>query len=551
MTDAEIMAELEALESVENQAALSDPASVMRRVLPGYRIRPHLMVISRALARLEDPDPANRVDRILIRVPPQTGKTVTAVVGASFWWLARHPRDRVIIGSYNSNLAVDRGRDVKKLVDEYGHIYNLVAERGSERIDDWRITSGGGVKSVGVGSGVTGSPGDFAIIDDPHKSREEADSLRLRDRAYRWLSADVISRLSPRAPIVMVLTPWHPDDLSARVLADQGRLDEGGRWLVVDMPALCSHPDRDPLGRLYGAPLTHPKIPTADVAAALRHWEDKRASSTVQDWSSLYMLDPRPAEGALVPRDLIRQRRCWAEGSPTGPCDTTPVKTAVAVDPSGGGRDTAGIIGGYLGKDRRMYITSDETAVMSAADWSRKACQLAEEIDADVIVFEANYGGDQALTLIRTAWDALRSEARDAARSELVAAEPGLSVRDVERRLDREPLPYSGLCPRIRSVRARKSKRLRAEPVSQQWIEDKIRTVRYLPELEEEWCTWQPDSTESPGRIDASVYLAYELLPTPKSSSDRARQQPMGSLPVTGMSPLASGGGITGFGPLG
>jgi len=38
---------------------------------------------------------------------------------------------------------------------------------------------------------------------------------------------------------------------------------------------------------------------------------------------------------------------------------------------------------------------------------------MAVDIDADTIVFEANYGGDQALSLIRTAWDALRNAERE------------------------------------------------------------------------------------------------------------------------------------------
>jgi hypothetical protein len=546
MTDRELVNQARELERLDDQAALDDPASLMRRVMFNYRHRPHLRIIAAAVSRVADPDPARRVDRVLIRVPPQTGKTVTAVVGGALWWLANRPTDRVIIGSYNSTLAVDRGRDVKKLVEDVGHRYGLRTARGSERVDDWRLTSGGGVKSVGIGSGVTGSPGDIAFIDDPHKSREEADSLRMRDRAYRWLSADVISRLSPGAPVIMVMTPWHPDDLSARVIADQGRIEDGGRWLVIDMPALCTHPDRDPLGRAYGAPLTHPKIPVRDVASALAHWEDKRSSSTVQDWSALYQLDAAPAEGALLTRDILRARRCWSDGSDSAPCNTEPVKAAVAVDPSGGGRDVAGIVGGYRGTDKRLYITHDWSGVMASDDWAEKACQLAVEIDADRIIVEVNFGGDMATLAIRTAWDKLR-------RDELEVH--GGNPMDKRYRAEAR---YARLCPAVVAVRARKKKLLRADPVSQQWKVDRIRTAAYLPELEEEWATWQPDQTNSPGRIDASVYLAYALLTVPQASEGQAAPAPSGSMPVTTTTPLdrggqPGGGGFTSgaFGPLG
>lgn len=543
MNDAELLAEIEWLEALEDQhAAASDPASLLRRIMPKYRIRPHLTIISNAMRRIAD----GEIDRLLITVPPQTGKTLTAVVGGSVWWLANHKTDRVIIGSYGDRLAIDRGRESKKLVKEQGHRIGLQFDRGTEQ--DWQLATGGGVLSVGVGAGVTGRTGNIAFIDDPHKSREEADSLRMRDRAERWLSADIVSRLSPGAPMIMILTRWHGDDLAARVIAQEGTTTTGGRWHVVNMPALCDDPERDPLGRTAGAPLPHPRIAVRDVGAALAHWEDKRSGSSVQDWHALYMCNPQPEEGALLARKLLRERRCFADDPRR---DLNEVKSAVAVDPSGGGRDTAGIIGGYLGTDKRLYVTHDETGIMPASEWAKKTCQLAYDIDADVIIFEANYGGDQSLSLIRTAWDALRGEHREQARAALLADKPHLQAREVERRLDRETLPYSGLCPRIKSVRARKNKRLRADPIAQKWTEDRIRTGTYLPELEDEWATWQPDSSTSPGRIDASVYLAYELLPLPKAGSGGVSQQGQGSLPTTGMSPLDGGGGASGFGPLG
>ena len=529
MTTSELVAEARELERLDDLASLVNPAAVMRRFRPGYRYRPHLRVIARAMERLVTPDASLRVDRILIRVPPQTGKTVTAVVGGAFWWLARRPTNRVIIGSYNANLAVDRGRDVKSLVTQYGDRFGLHLASGAKRVDDWQLTTGGGVKSVGVGSGATGSPGDLAIIDDPHKSREEADSLRMRDRAYRWLSADIISRLSPRSPVVMVMTPWHPDDLAARVLADQGCIEDGGRWLVVDMPALCTHPDTDPLGRSYGAPLPHPKIPTRDVAAALAHWEDKRSSSTVQDWSALYQLDAQPAEGALLTRDLLRARRCWSSGAESAPCDKRVVKAAVAVDPSGGGRDTAGIIGGYRARDDRLYITHDWSGVMPSDQWAEKACRLAVELDADRIIVENNFGGDMAALVIRTAWATLRT-------AELAAY--GGNPNDERYR---EHAKFSRLCPLVVTVRAKKNKRLRADPIAQQWTTDRIRTAAYVPELEEEWATWQPDQKSSPGRIDASVYLAYGLLTVPKATEGQGAAAPTGMLPTSTSTPLDRG----------
>lgn len=532
MTEAELIAEAEAINQANDQAALSDPATLMRHLVPTYKRRAHTTIIGREFARLHDGDG----DRLMILTPPQVGKSLTAAVGGPLWWLARRPTNRVIVGSYGNSLAVNRGRSVRKLINEHGHRYGLRMEPGSQAANDWILTTGGGMKSVGVGAGVAGTPGDIAIIDDPHKSRAEADSLRRRDLVYDWYSADILSRLSPGGVVVLIMTPWHPDDLRARVLADEGRVEDGGRWRVIHMPAFCVDPDTDPLRRPRGGPLPHPKIKAGDTEAATKHWNDKRRSSTLRDWFALYMGDPQPQEGALLTRQKLREQRCFGHLSVLGPCCTDVLKAAVAVDPSGGGRDTAGIIGGYLGTDRRLYFTHDYTAVMPSDQWSRKACELAVKIDADVIVYEATYGGDMVRLAIRTAWDALRREELE----EMGGDENDPTYKATAR--------YNRLCPRTIGVTARKNKLLRAEPIAQQWLEDRIRTAAYLPEFEEEWATWQPDHTDSPGRIDAGTYLAYHLLPLPPAGQGLVGPPPTGPMPATGMSPLeGSGGGVTGY----
>lgn len=540
MTEAELLAEAEAIQRANDQAALADPATLMRHLVPTYKRRAHLRIVGQAMADLR----GCTGGRLMILTPPQVGKTVTAVVGGAFWWLCLNPAHRVIVGSYGNSLALNRGRSVRKLVAEHGHRYDLRLERGSQATNDWLLTTGGGMRSVGVGAGVAGVPGDIAIIDDPHKSRAEADSVRRRDAVHDWFSADITSRLSPGAPILLIMTPWHPDDIRGRLLADEGRVEEGGRWRVIHMPALCTDPDNDPLGRPYGGPLPHPKIRAGDTTAALKHWEDKRRGSAVRDWFALYQGDPRPSEGALLSRQQLRRQRCYGDTPECGPCNTNPLKHAVSVDPSGGGRDTAGIVAGYLGSDKRLYLTHDESGVMGSDQWSRKTCELAASTDADRIIVETNFGGDMATLAVRTAWDALRREEIDEWR-ELV--DPDVLARhrgDITRvPAYRDGAVYNRLAPRIVVVRAKKGKLLRAEPIAQQWVEDRIRTAAYLPDLEEEWATWQPDQSDSPGRIDASTYLAYGLLPVPTAGTGKGGAVPTGQMPTTAASPLAGDGG--------
>jgi hypothetical protein len=481
----------------DDRAALTDPVTLAARLDATYEVRGHLRVIGREfvdlLARYRGYAESKRPPRLLINTPPQVGKTRTAVEWAAFWWLVLHPAHRVVIGSYNDDLAVKRGKAIRKLVFLYGARFGLYMEPGSTSMKDWTLTTGGGVRSVGVGSGITGHSADKIFVDDPTKSRKEADSAIYREAVADWYSADLLSRQSPGCPITLIQTPWHPDDLRARVLAADGRLEDGGSWRVVVMPALCTDPETDPLGRAEGDPLPHPKIMEGDRDAELAHWTALRAAVAARDWAALWQCDPKPPSGVLVQWNTLRSRRCYTKDSPSAPCSPRGI-VAVAIDPSGGGRDTAGVVAGYLGEDQRLYLTHDRSGVMPSEAWARAACELAVEVEADRWVLEKNYGGDMAALVLRTAWESLRRE---------------------------QPDKYGPITPRIVEVTAKRGKLLRAEPIAQQWVEDRVRTAALLAELESEWASWRPGA-DSPGRIDASVYLAYELLPVPQSGETSA-----------------------------
>ncbi len=462
---------------------LETPTTLAAHLDSTYQVRSHLTLIGEELAALEA---GEAFDRLMVNTPPRVGKTRLAVEWFCFWWLIKHPTHRVIIASYDDSLAQRAGKHIRALVAKYGAGYGLVMERGSAAAKDWSLSTGGGVRSVGIGSGITGHDGDLLIVDDPTKSRAEAESVLRRDGIWDWWSSEFSTRVVPGTRILMIQTPWHPDDLRVRVVAQEGRVETGGRWREVIMAAICEDPATDPLERGPGEPLPHPRIKDGDRHRLLTWWERIRSAISVRDWRALYQCDPRAPEGMLATAELLRERRCFETAS----CGV-PGRAGVSVDPSGGGRDVAGIIGGHLDDGKRCVFTHDYSGVMSADAWGRRACEMAADIGAEFIVFEANYGGDQAAVVIRTAWDALRRE---------------------------DPARFSEFCPLIKAVHSRKGKLLRAEPIAQQWKEDRCRTGKYLPDLESEWTTWTPGG-ESPGRIDASVHLAYELLPLPSSGN--------------------------------
>lgn len=352
------------------------------------------------------------------------------------------------------------------------------------------------------------------IIDDPYADRAAADSPLIRERVWEWYSSAYTTRKAPGAREVIVMTRWHPLDLCGRLLERDGRTEEGGEWTVLHLPALAVAPDpakgiyADPLGREPGDPLTHPVIDLGDIDSLADHWRRKKKGSTSRDWNAVYQGSPFDSEGALLTETHIRD----ATADLTL---VTPRIAGVGIDPSGGGRDTAGIVGGILGSDGKFYWTHNRTARMTSDRWSREACLLADEMDADRFVIEVNYGGDQATTLLKQAWDALQREGA----------------------IDKRKL-----CPRLVPVHSRKSKLLRAEPIAQAILTQRAWFGRDpgLSDFKSEWQLWEPGSTWSPGALDAGVHLATDMLPPINAGSSVSSAAKRSRSSVTGTSSLAA-----------
>lgn len=442
--------------------------------------RPHLEVIDSALTGIL----AKPRARVMIFTPPQVGKTMRASNWFPFWWLSMKPRDQLVMISYSASHAQRQSTIVRNLVRDYGSEYGLRLSPEEATQARWYLTTGGGLRAGGIQTGLSGTPMDLGIIDDPFAGRKEAESLHNRNAVWNWYSSVWTARRKPDTREVLIMTRWHKDDLAGRLLQQDGRIEEGGDWIVIHMPAIAMTPNHaqgiwaDPLGRAPGEPLTHPAVPLGDNVALLDHWREQKHRVTGRDWRALWQGVPFDAEGALISADVVRDR------TETPPEEFR--RVAIGVDPSGDGRDSAGLVAGGLDEDGRLWFLQDRTERLSSLEWPRRACLMAYEHKAGEIVAETNFGGGMALTLIEQAWAALLEEG------------------EVE-----------GLCPYVRGVRARVSKVLRAEPIAQAISTGRVWFARGgdLKQLGTEWTMWEPGSSFSPGALDASVHLATHLLP--------------------------------------
>lgn len=250
----------------------------------------HLDLLSSKLVDLKK----RRINRLMVSMPPRSGKSMLIDIFTPAWWLAGAPKDRVILAGYGEQFARAFGAKVRDLVIENGEALNLLLNKDRTAADDWELTAGGGMVCVGVGGALTGRGADLLIIDDPIKSSEEADSPTFRDKMWEWFQSTALTRLQPGGVVVAVMTRWSTDDLFARIQANT----QPGDWEILNLPALAEA--EDPLGRLPDEPLWPERFPEDPDYAK------RRASMSPFWWSALYQGRPVPAGGGLIKEDWLR-----------------------------------------------------------------------------------------------------------------------------------------------------------------------------------------------------------------------------------------------------
>lgn len=252
--------------------------------LPQYRRAAHHELIAEKLEAVERGD----IDRLMIFMPPRHGKSELASKRFPAWCLGRKPDRQIIAASYNSDLANDFGRNVRNLVaePEFSQVFpGVTLAPDSQAANRMNTNKGGTYVAAGVGTAVTGRGAHIALIDDPFKDREEADSERRRDLVWDWYRSTLYTRLMPGGAVVLIQTRWHEDDLAGRLLEQ-----DAGQWTVLELPAL--HPER---GALW--PEWYPE-------EALLRIKDTVGP---REWSALYQQQPQPDEGTFFQRGWFNE----------------------------------------------------------------------------------------------------------------------------------------------------------------------------------------------------------------------------------------------------
>lgn len=279
-----------------------------------YRGSPHKPALHHKLliAELEMVE-RGETRNLMFNLPPGSAKSTYGSVEFPAWYMGRNP-EKLIIGTANTDeLAEVFSRRVRNIVssEEFERVFGFGLSDEKTGVGNWvtsakrkvdrqgelifkepqYIDAGGEYFAAGVGAAIAGRRGDLGLLDDPVKSREDADSERSRERVWQWYVNDFLTRLKPDARKILIMTRWHEDDLGGRILAR-----EKDKWKVISIPMEAQ--DDDPLGREFGERLW-PEYFTEEMVSL--------AKMDTRSWWALYQQQPTAEDGDFFLKDWLNE----------------------------------------------------------------------------------------------------------------------------------------------------------------------------------------------------------------------------------------------------
>jgi predicted phage terminase large subunit-like protein len=363
------------LDAVLRQDFLAFVERMFREIEPGteFQFNWHYQAIAHQLMRVMN----GECRRLIINVPPRSGKSLLASIAWPMFIWGHRPTTRMICVSHTEGLARDFSIKRKMVAqsDWYRQIFPGL-RLASARDLELTTTQLGSCYATGVGGGVLGRGADVIIIDDPLKGLE-AFSEASRRRVNEFFDNTLITRLNDKVAgaIVIIMQRLHEDDLV-------GHVCERGDWEVISFPAIAHEDTEHPLSphtghvhRRRNGDLLHPEREPLAVLEELR-----RAQGSLV-FESQYQQRPTPADGNVIKRDWLR----YYDNAPER-FDRIVVSWDTASTLGVASDYSVGTVWGSAGLNYYLLDVVREKA--EAPDLRRRIVELDERWQADISIIE-------------------------------------------------------------------------------------------------------------------------------------------------------------------
>ena len=176
---------------------------------------------------------AGDINRLIINLPPRSGKSILAsVMWPAYVW-ARQPSTRWLCASYSAILANKLSADRRTVITSpwYQERWPLQLASDQNQKSEFVNTERGHMIATSVSGSATGRGGDFIIADDL-QNPEMAESEAERETVNRFFDETLTTRLDDkrRGRIIVIQQRTHQADLT-------GHLLEQGGWTLLSLPA--------------------------------------------------------------------------------------------------------------------------------------------------------------------------------------------------------------------------------------------------------------------------------------------------------------------------
>lgn len=238
------------------------------------------------------------LNRLIINVPPRSLKSMMVSVALPAFLLGRDPTRRIIVVSYNQDLAHTFSRDCRQVMQSewYKRLFPSTRLLGRAAETEFATTAGGFRMAASTNGTLTGRGGDLIIIDDPAKA-DDAYSATARENLVDWATRTLFTRLDDKrqGAIILVQQRQHVDDLTGHMLRT-------GDWYHLNLPAIAV---ADEVIVLNGSPRlrVHRRFvddlldPRREPQAVL---DDLRAQMGVSAFEAQYQQNPSPPDGDAI-----------------------------------------------------------------------------------------------------------------------------------------------------------------------------------------------------------------------------------------------------------
>ena len=263
--------------------------------------------------------------RLLLMMPPRSGKSEISSRHYAAWVLGHHPEWEIIAASHTASLTMSFSRYLRDLMSDeaYTAVFpDTVLDQSSRAVENWNLTKGGGYLAAGVGTGITGRGAHILLLDDLVKDIEAADSLTIRDNTWEWYISTAYTRLAPGGGVLGLMTWWHEDDWAGRIQQAM-EVGDGDKFEIVKYPAINEVGDEyiledDTIIELpqgapvpQGARMTRPHMTAIhperySTEAMLRIKRNAVAAGMKRTWDALYQQNPVPDEGNYFSKEHFR-----------------------------------------------------------------------------------------------------------------------------------------------------------------------------------------------------------------------------------------------------